>query len=959
MSTHIDDLKQIKQLLHDINDLLNNSGTAAKTWSSNIKNATGSGGTGQANGQPVGTGAISTPIAPSPFNNPGGTGGGPPPPNGSPVGGLPPPMGLPPSPVQGGGGGGLGLGSITPASAALRGITAVGGGILGMMPDTANGVDMQQALFQASMATGRHMGAGDFDRLSRMTQSNFGNMQTSIGSAQRSAAIVSQFGFNPYGAAGQKMLGQVGAISLTTGMSNEQVSGTLATQSTNSVMTNRMRMIGFETFDSAGNPKDVASIAKHIVKVVYGNSPKPEQIQMGLRPGGALDLMLQSYIPDPGMQQLVKDNMFKQALNNGQYTANDATTAGKLGLTNDRLNPRGAGMNYASSESRKSNAFRNSSVNGFSAGLDAASSLNDAFTELATNVGIISDLLQGLATVSGFGSGFLGTGPGQAIAGMLSMVPGGSAITSLLKMVGHAGGGTIRGPGGPKGDKIPALLSDGEFVVQADAVQKYGVDLFKSLNAKRFADGGLTISGHPALQDGDPHLKTFSVAGGRSITVADWAGPIFQDFLKQWQEDPLLGNNGAGPLTLTKGPLDSWEYRPGRMTKDKISDHAGYAVDIRYDVLQAPDESTGIGKHYMSSEQQAEAHKILAGFSGKLGWGGDYGKAVDEMHVFIAPGINGPNDTGSASSASTSNTTVASANTSSTPIITGIAPQFTGVNVGSGLSGTSGKAQSILSAIGVDPGYASLGVNQGTSSQSVGAANSTATPGVASGNYGSGTLSGANLVKLLHDTGFSGGDLRTAYGVVLGESGGNPNITHKNTSGEWAGSTDFGLFQMNDVTNKTAGGETVDYTPAKIFDPAYNAHIGFLTKSDPKYNGWNDWNAYSGTSSEYSKGLADYDAHPDWHQGFSKGAWRIDKDQIANIHQNEMILPAPAAEAVRTVMRESRAGQTSSPSKIGNNVVINLSVAKATDDDARRVARKVKQMLDEDSMLDRIGGGHL
>ena len=34
--------------------------------------------------------------------------------------------------------------------------------------------------------------------------------------------------------------------------------------------------------------------------------------------------------------------------------------------------------------------------------------------------------------------------------------------------------GHIRGPGGPKDDKIPAMLSDGEFVMTAKAVDNAG-----------------------------------------------------------------------------------------------------------------------------------------------------------------------------------------------------------------------------------------------------------------------------------------------------------------------------------------------------------------------------------------------------------------------------------------------------------------------------------------------------
>ena len=39
----------------------------------------------------------------------------------------------------------------------------------------------------------------------------------------------------------------------------------------------------------------------------------------------------------------------------------------------------------------------------------------------------------------------------------------------------YEGGGAVSGPGGPVDDKIPALLSDGEYVLPADTVKKIGV----------------------------------------------------------------------------------------------------------------------------------------------------------------------------------------------------------------------------------------------------------------------------------------------------------------------------------------------------------------------------------------------------------------------------------------------------------------------------------------------------
>ncbi|HJU01344.1 MAG TPA: hypothetical protein VJ966_09080, partial [Actinomycetes bacterium] len=53
-----------------------------------------------------------------------------------------------------------------------------------------------------------------------------------------------------------------------------------------------------------------------------------------------------------------------------------------------------------------------------------------------------------------------------------------------------AGGGPVRGPGGPTSDLVPAWLSAGEFVVNAKAVDAIGLDRLQQLNAMRFARGG-------------------------------------------------------------------------------------------------------------------------------------------------------------------------------------------------------------------------------------------------------------------------------------------------------------------------------------------------------------------------------------------------------------------------------------------------------------------------------------
>ena len=54
-----------------------------------------------------------------------------------------------------------------------------------------------------------------------------------------------------------------------------------------------------------------------------------------------------------------------------------------------------------------------------------------------------------------------------------------------------ASGGYISGPGSKTSDSIPARLSNGEYVVRASSVQKYGKSALDKINEGRFASGGI------------------------------------------------------------------------------------------------------------------------------------------------------------------------------------------------------------------------------------------------------------------------------------------------------------------------------------------------------------------------------------------------------------------------------------------------------------------------------------
>jgi hypothetical protein len=57
-------------------------------------------------------------------------------------------------------------------------------------------------------------------------------------------------------------------------------------------------------------------------------------------------------------------------------------------------------------------------------------------------------------------------------------------------VAGNAEGGYITGPGGPTSDSIPAWLSNGEYVVRAASVDRYGLNVMHAINAGTYARGG-------------------------------------------------------------------------------------------------------------------------------------------------------------------------------------------------------------------------------------------------------------------------------------------------------------------------------------------------------------------------------------------------------------------------------------------------------------------------------------
>jgi TP901 family phage tail tape measure protein len=116
-------------------------------------------------------------------------------------------------------------------------------------------------------------------------------------------------------------------------------------------------------------------------------------------------------------------------------------------------------------------------------------------------------------------------------------------------------GGHILGAGTATSDSIPAYLSNGEYVIKADSVSKYGVDTFDALNAGKYAEGG-KIGNNPN-SNAKSSFGTSSTGVNVSMQGGKLMGPIeaWQDANKQTikiEVPPITANFATNSYTLNK-----------------------------------------------------------------------------------------------------------------------------------------------------------------------------------------------------------------------------------------------------------------------------------------------------------------------------------------------------------------------------------------------------------------------
>ncbi|QIS16593.1 glycoside hydrolase family protein [Nocardia arthritidis] len=141
------------------------------------------------------------------------------------------------------------------------------------------------------------------------------------------------------------------------------------------------------------------------------------------------------------------------------------------------------------------------------------------------------------------------------------------------KAVRLAEGGFVSGPGGPREDRVPALLSNGEFVVNAAATEQH-LPLLHAINngdTQRFADGGTVYSTWSAMaQDKakDGFMKLLSGVDKKQVgeNVYNDIGKFGDAF------GAFIGGNVGDALGLIGADNIPYAFQAGATANNQIND---------------------------------------------------------------------------------------------------------------------------------------------------------------------------------------------------------------------------------------------------------------------------------------------------------------------------------------------------------------------------------------------------
>ena len=127
---------------------------------------------------------------------------------------------------------------------------------------------------------------------------------------------------------------------------------------------------------------------------------------------------------------------------------------------------------------------------------------------------------------------------------IIASVTGGSFKVNFSKAFGNgfASGGSVSGPGTGTSDSIPAMLSDGEYVMNAKAVHRLGVPFLNGLNTGRLAglaEGGIVTASAYQAPKGTTAQGNAAAGSTLNLNISTFDSSSFGDFLRNGGADTI------------------------------------------------------------------------------------------------------------------------------------------------------------------------------------------------------------------------------------------------------------------------------------------------------------------------------------------------------------------------------------------------------------------------------------
>jgi TP901 family phage tail tape measure protein len=171
-----------------------------------------------------------------------------------------------------------------------------------------------------------------------------------------------------------------------------------------------------------------------------------------------------------------------------------------------------------------------------------------------------------------------------------------AGLKKQISDLGFRSGGFVSGPGTATSDSVPAMLSNGEYVINASSVNKFGEEVFDRLNSgqlPKFRLGGLVADGGSKRKPQPKNLKP--------------SGP-FQNFEAGFQS--VMAKVAENPIIKSIGEFINGDHLGGKLARGAIG------------VLSTPAEIMGAIAKNIVDTKAATASKIkkgnIAGAAGRL-----------------------------------------------------------------------------------------------------------------------------------------------------------------------------------------------------------------------------------------------------------------------------------------------------------------------------------------------------